>query len=144
MAVAALQGIDTVILRSQQITDGASVSSTMLDTQGAHWATIRLNLGTEEGTDATTSVISLLESDDKVATNFATVVANQNPSLVTGQEVRYECDLRGSRKRYLQLQVTAGTQTASNMDLGAIATLSRNVSGPSSTTALGDDIVIVT
>ena len=141
MATSTQNGIDSVMLASQQITDGATATAN-LDTRGSDAATIRVNLGTEETTHATAIVCSLLSSDDTVVTNFATVVADQSPDLTTGREVRYAIDMRG-QKRYLRLDITAGTQTGSNLDLGAIATLTRNTEDPASTTAMGDDTVVI-
>lgn len=141
MATPSQSGIDTVMIRSQQITDANTVTAN-LDTRGADYATIRLNLGTEEGTDATPIVVSLLEDDTTVVTNFSTITADLAPSLVTGQEVRYEIDLKG-RQRYLRLSVTSGTGTGSNLDFGAIATLYKSQEDPASTTAMGDDVVVI-
>ena len=117
------KGKDFVLLASQEVTDGATVTAN-LDTKGADYAVIRLNLGAEETTDATTTSISLLSSDDTVVTNFATITADQTPGLENAHELRYEVDLKG-HKRYLRLSFTAGTGTGSNALVGATGTLYR-------------------
>jgi len=141
MTVSAQKLIDTVLLRPQLVTDGATVTAN-LDCAGAAWASVRVNLSTEETTHANASTVSLLESDDTVVTNFATITADQSVNLETGQEVRYEVDLLG-RKRYLRLSYTAGTGTGNDITVGSIGSLSRNVVAPASTTAMGDDIVVI-
>ena len=94
MTVSAQKLIDTVLLRPQLVTDGATVTAN-LDCAGAAWASVRVNLSTEETTHANASTVSLLESDDTVVTNFATITADQSVNLETGQEVsRFEGSLQ--------------------------------------------------
>lgn len=137
-----LTGRDTVLFAPTGITDGA-VSTANLDTRLGDWATIRISFAAEETTHATASTISLLESDDTVVTNFATIVAdNSSLDLASAREERYEVDLRG-RKRYLRLSITAGTTTGGNITFASIATLHRLGAGPASTTDMGDDGVTI-
>lgn len=109
----------------------ATTTTANLDCKGADWATIRINFKAELNTNAVGPTISLLESDDTVVTNFATIVANRtNEDLTAAREVRYDVDLR-YRKRYLRLSVTAPTATNDDITFGAIATLSRKEQTPS-------------
>lgn len=135
------EGIDEVMLAPQGITDGATVTAN-LDTRGYDYAVIRLLMSAEEGTDATNSTISLLQDDTTVVTSFSTLVANISQDNTAAAEQRYEVDLLG-KERYLRLSFTAGTQTASNITVAAIATKFRNDTSPASATAMGDDNVTV-
>jgi len=119
------------LIKAQTITDGATATAN-LDMKGYDYATIVVNCGDEETTDATLPVVSLLESDDTQVTNFATVVANASPDLLTARNVVRHVDMRG-RKRYLRLSVTAGTGTGSNMQFAAVAIQSRAEQQPAST-----------
>ncbi len=134
MTIEAAKGIDTILLAPQATTDGDTLSA-RLDTNGAGWATIRVNLGAEEGTDADNVALSLLHSDDTVVSNFATLRADLSQDCETAHIVRYEVDLRG-RKRWLRLVYTAGTSTGSNHNVSAMATLYRNRIAPATTEAL--------
>lgn len=137
----AQRGVDTVVIATQLITDGATVTGNW-DTRGGAHATVRIPFSIEESTYAADTTVSLLESDDTVASNFATITADQSVDLTAAKEVRYEVDLRG-RKRYLRLSVTAGSETGGEIMCGAIGTLTRYKSGPSSTTDMGDDTVVI-
>ena len=132
MIVSELQRIKSeVMLASQLVTDGATVTAN-LDCRGADYARIIVNLGAEETTNATTVTLSLLESDDTVVTNFATVTANATPGLENAHQRVYHVDMR-NRKRYLRLSFTAGTGTGSNAYVGAVADLYLQDEAPAST-----------
>ena len=140
----ALRGIDTVLVASQAITDGATVSASW-DTIGADHATIRINLSIEETTHDTGGTISLLECDTTVVTDHATFNSSferSSEDCTAAKEVRYEVDLK-ARKRYLRLTFTAGTTSGGNMVVGAVGTLTRNAEDPESTTEMGDDVVVI-
>jgi len=133
----ALNESDVLLIGTVAKTSSTTTTAN-LDTRGADWATIRINFATELNTNAVGPTISLLESDDTVATNFATIVANRtNEDLTAPREVRYDVELRG-RKRYLRLSVTAPTATNDNITFGAVATLSRLEQTPSATSSLVD------
>lgn len=134
MTVEAQKGIDTVLFASQTVTDGATITAN-IDTAGADWCSIRVNIGAEETGSATATVLSLLESDDTVVTNFATITADLAPDAETAHLVRYEVDCRGARQRYLRLSWTSGTETGSNQLISALATLSRNPVAPATLAA---------
>ena len=143
MTIEAQTGVDTVLITPQSVTDGATVTAN-LDCRDGAYASIRVNCSAEEGTNATNASLSVLESDDTVVTNFATVVANRSEDLTTAHEVRCEVDMK-TRKRYLRLSVTSGT--GSNATFGAIGTVWRNVRGATSAAAMNastnDGVVIV-
>ena len=133
--VNALNETDVLMIAPVAKTNSTTTTAN-LDTKGADWATIRISFAAELNTNAVGPTISLLESDDTVATNFATIVANRtNEDLTAAREVRYDVDCR-ARKRYLRLSVTVPTATNDNITFGAVATLSRLEQTPSNTAAL--------
>ena len=115
---------DSVVIAPQAMTNSATVTAN-LDTLGASYATIRVALASEINTNAAGPTLSLLESDDTVVTNFATITANRTAEDITdAASVSYGVDLRG-RKRYLRLSVTTATTTNDNVTLSAVGTLGR-------------------
>ena len=107
-----------------------------LDTRGADFATIVLSFKAEVNTNAVGPTLSLLESDDTVVTNFATVVANRtNEDLASAKLVRYDVDTRG-RKRYLRLSVTTATATNDDVTVTAMGILDRREDEANSTSDL--------
>jgi hypothetical protein len=131
---------DSLLLAPQAMTNSATVTANF-DTLGADYATIRVAFATELNTNAVGPTLSLLQSDDTVATNFATVVANRTAEdLTSAKEVTYGIDMRG-KKRYLRLSVSTATATNDNVTVSAIGTLSRMSEGPAGTTDAGDVVV---
>lgn len=126
------RAIQKQLLAPQGITDGATVTAN-LDTKGHDAVSIVVNCAAEESTHAANSTLSLLQSDDTVVTNFATIVANKSLDLAAAKVHRYEVDMKG-KKRYLRLSVTAGTTTGGNITVGAVAALHRSAEEPSGTT----------
>jgi hypothetical protein len=115
---------DAVLIAPQAMTNSATVTAN-LDTLGASYATIRIALASEINTNAIGPSLSLLSSDDTVASNFATVVADRSAEDITdAASVSYGVDLRGG-KRYLRLSVSTETTTNDDVTLGAVATLGR-------------------
>lgn len=124
MAVHEQMGINSILIAPQAMTNSATVTAN-LDTIGSDYATIRIALASEVNTNAVGPTLSLLESDDTVVTNFATVVADRTAEDITGAvSVDYAVDLRG-KKRYLRLTVSTDTTTNDDVTVAAIATLSR-------------------
>src|SRR6185295_7711486 len=96
-----------------------------LDCLGADYAQIIISLASAINTNAIGPTISLLESDDTVVTNFATIVANRTAeAITTAKPAVYGVDLR-ARKRYLRLAVTTETTTNDNVTMSVVALLSR-------------------
>ena len=112
-----------------------STTTANLDTNGADYATIIVNISSEANTNAVGPTIGLLESDDTTASNFATVTANITGDCVAAKPIVYGVDLRG-RKRYLRLSVNTATASNDNIVFSADAVLSRLKSGPSGTTGI--------
>ena len=130
----------SVMIPSQGMTNSATVTAN-LDTAGADYATIVVNLASEINTNAIGPTLSLLEDDTTVATNFATIVADRSAEDITAAKtVVYGVDLRG-RQRYLRLSCTTATATNDNVEVSATAILSRNTEGPAGTTGVGDAVV---
>ena len=106
-----------------------------LDCNGADYATIVVNISSEANTNAVGPTISLLESDDTTASNFATVTADITGDVVAAKPIVYGVDLRG-RKRYLRLSVSSATASNDNLVISADAILSRVSQAPAGTTSL--------
>lgn len=124
------------------VTAATTARTANLDTQDAHYATIRVTLGAEANTNSTNVAIQLSESDDTVATNFATFDSNFNRTVdnTSGVVATNHIDLEG-RKRYIRLTITPDTTTNGAVISGAVATLEKSVrSGTASD--YGDDVVI--
>ena len=134
------QVTDSLLIAPQAMTNSATVTAN-IDTLGSSYATIRVALASEINTNAVGPTLSLLQSDDTVASNFATVVANRTAEdITTAKEVTYGIDLRG-KKRYLRLIVTTATTTNDNVTLASITTLSELEQRPNGTTDAGDVVV---
>ena len=141
-------GKDSLLVAPQAMTNSATVTANLDTRTGpggskADYATIRIALASEINTNAIGPTLSVLESDDTVVTNFATVTADRTAEDITSaKEVTYGVDLRG-RKRYLRLSVTTETTTNDNVTVSAVATLNRLGQGPQGTTDAGDVVVLV-
>jgi hypothetical protein len=134
------QVTDSLLIAPQAMTNSATVTAN-IDTLGSSYATIRVALASEINTNAVGPTLSLLQSDDTVASNFANVVANRTAEdITTAKEVTYGIDLRG-KKRYLRLSVTTATTTNDNVTLASITTLSELEQRPNGTTDAGDVVV---
>lgn len=131
-------GEDSTLLAP--IAAATTARSANLDTQDAHYATIRVMLGAEANTNSDNVDIQLSESDTTDATSFATFDAtfNRNVDNASGVVATNHVDLRG-RKRYLRLTVTPDTTTNGAVISGAVATLMKDVHG---TSAPGEDVVV--
>lgn len=112
-----------------------------LDCAGAGYAEIVMNFASALNTNAVGPTISLLESDDTTATNFATFNADFESTtldIATAKARSYRLDLR-KRKRYLRLSVTTKTATNDNVTMGAVALLSRKSQEPASEANMAGD-----
>ena len=124
-----LTGVRSVLIAPQAMTNSATVTAN-LDCDRGSYATIEVALASEINTNAIGPTLSLLHSDDTVVTNFATVVADVTAKDITAAAVHtYGVDLRGL-KRYLRLSVTTETTTNDDVTLAAVATVSRQATGP--------------
>jgi hypothetical protein len=118
--------------------DTTGVATANLDTDEGSYATIKVHLGSELNTNNTGVVLSLLESDDTNASNFATVTADQTVDNTNEGTHTYHVDLRG-RKRYLRISITPDTTTNGLVVYSADAVLERLTVGPSGTATMTDD-----
>jgi len=133
-------GVDSVMIG---VTDAATAALTAnLDTQDAHYATIRVNLSAEANTNSTNVAIQLSESDDTVVTNFATWDATFNRTVdnTSAAVATSHIDLEG-RKRYIRLTVTPDTTTNGAVGISAIGTLSKSVR-TGTLSDYGDDVIV--
>lgn len=108
-------------------TSTATARTANLDTLGADYATIVIPLSSALNTNGVGPALKLSESDDTIASNFATFNSAANlaaHSIATAHQLIWHVDTR-SRKRYLQLSSTPATATNDNVTLGAIAILGR-------------------
>src|SRR5262245_58852765 len=113
-----------LLLASASQTNSATRTAN-LDCAGAGYAEIVMNFAIAINTNAVGTTISLLESDDTTATNFATFNADFESSthVITNNTVKaFQLDLR-KRKRYLRLSVTTKGTTNDNVTMGAHAFL---------------------
>jgi hypothetical protein len=118
-----------------------AVRTANLDTLGADYATIQVVLGAELNTNSTNVAIQISESDDTVATNFATFNADfsrtvDNTAAVVAVN---HIDLVG-RKRYLRLTVTPDNTTNGVVLTSAVAALDKEVRDVKASS--GDDVVV--
>ena len=133
---------DSLVLSPRAVTNGATATANF-DTLGASYATIRLAFAAELNTNGVGPTLSLLQSDDTVVTNFATVVANRTlEDLTAAKGIVYGIDLRG-KKRYMRLSITPGAATNDSVTVSAFGTLSRQYEEPAGTTDAGDVVVYV-
>lgn len=132
------------LLKATSMTNSATQTANWTVQQNG-WATLRIGFAVELNTNGVGPTISLLESDDTVVTNFATIVADRTAEDLTAAKIlRYEIDLR-KRKKILRLSVTTATATNDNVTFVAIGTLSRMANQPDSTTdmvATTNDVVV--
>ncbi len=116
----------SVLLPAASQTNSATRTAN-LDTIGADYATIIMNLASALNTNAVGPTLQLSESDNTTASNFATFNSNFNTTATTiaaQRQIVYHVDTR-SRKRYLRLSLTTATATNDNVTMGATAILGR-------------------
>ncbi len=129
-----------VVMLSPASQTNTATRTANLDTLGADYATIVINLASALNTNAVNPNIKLSESDDTVASNFATFNSNFNltgHSIATQHQLVWHVDTR-TRKRYLQLSLTTATATNDNVTAGVTASLGRlSVTQPAASSMLG-------
>jgi len=94
----------------------AATRSANIDCLGVDYATVKVNLAAQVNTSAVAPTIALTESDDTTATNFATWSSSfsRSESLAAAHQLVFHVDTR-SRKRYLNLAITAATHTTNDI-----------------------------
>lgn len=138
MKVAQL-GTDSVLFTPTAAATTARTAS--LDTAGATYATIRVQLGVEVNTNSTNVAISLAEGDDTNTYTTFNAAANRTVDNTAATIATTHIDLEG-RKRYLKITVTPDTTTNGAVTVAMNATLYKNVIS-AATTMLGPDVAIV-
>lgn len=126
--------VHSQLVAARAVTNNATATAN-LDTNGADYATIIVNISSEANTNAVGPTISLLHSDDTTASNFATVTADITGDAVAAKPIVYGVDLRG-KKRYLRLSISSATATNDHFVASAEAILSRVKQAPSGTTGV--------
>ena len=138
----AQRGIDTVMLPCAA---GVTTSRTAnLDCIGASWVTVRISVSEEINTDAEPCNISILHGATTDATAFTTMVADQSfTTVAAARELRYEINMLG-KERWIRLDINpdGGTISDDAYTVCAIATLTRNLADPATTSGMGDDTVV--
>ncbi len=141
-------GLKIVSLLAPASQTNSATRTANLDTLGADYATIIIPLASALNTNAVNPNIKLLESDDTVASNFATFNSNMSltaHSIATAHNLVFQVDTR-TRKRYIQLSLTTATATNDNVTASAVAALGRlGVQQPAASNMLGstNDVVVV-
>lgn len=95
------------------ITAATTARTANLDCQGVEYATFVIAVGAGANTNTTGVVVSLKESDDTTATNFATFNSTYAFTITNASAAKnaiLHVDLQG-RKRYLQIGLTPDTTT---------------------------------
>lgn len=140
MAIEAQKPDFNVLLAPQAMTNSATVTAN-LDTRDADYATILVSLSAELNTNAGGSSISILESDDTVATNFATYDSDfvrTAEDSTSAKVIAFHINKKG-RKRYQQIKISTNTTTNDDMTVGAVGMLTRqrDASGSADVTVIG-------
>lgn len=132
--------VESVLLAP--ITAATSARTANLDCQDANYATIRVVLGAEANTNSTNVALQLSESDDTVATNFATFDSSFNRTVdnTSGVVATSHVDLEG-RKRYLRVTLTPDTTTNGAVITSAIASLEKQTQS-GTISDYGDDVIV--
>ncbi len=118
------------------VTAATTARTANLDCQGADYATIVITVGAEANTNSTGVVLSLLESDDTTATNFATFNSSYSQTVdnTAGTLEVFHVNLQG-RKRYLRISVTPDTTTNGAVITSAAGILVKESQGLNSANA---------
>lgn len=118
------------------VTAATTARTANLDCQGADYATIVVTVGAEANTNSTGVVLSLLESDDTTATNFATFNSSYSQTVdnTAGTLEVFHVNLQG-RKRYLRISVTPDTTTNGAVITSAAGILVKESQGLNSANA---------
>lgn len=133
--------LSSLMLAPQTVTNGATVTA-RLDTSvlgvnanaKALYIDVDVAFASQVNTNAVNPTVQILESDDTVVTNFATITASVNPTLTAAGIVRFCVDMR-PRKKWLRVTVGIPTATNDNQIVSCIAHVRPNQE-PASTSDL--------
>lgn len=144
-----VQGTKIVqLISATKKTTGGGTTTANLDMKGYNYATIIVNLSAyDTPTQATAPVVSLLESDDTVVSNFATYVADKALAGSAARDIVYHLDMR-ARKRYQRVSITNATAGTDNaLSYGVVAIQSDPEQYPASTNDMvgntSNDVVVI-
>jgi len=137
--------IKSTVMIDQASTTNAATAAGNVDTIGFDFCTILTTMATSSAVTNNPTVFNLLESDDTVVTNFATIsgfVGDTDwtiPAAVTtgGWTVQMNVDTR-ARKRYLRLNISPLTTQV----ITSVASLGRGEESPNDATSAGVDAVV--
>ncbi len=140
MTIQAQKGTFNAVVGSQSMTNSATVTAN-LDCRGASYASLVINLGSEINTNAIGPTISVLDSDDTVVTNFATITADRAAEdITTATLLVYHVR---PAKRFLRVSVTSETTTNDDVEVSVTGMLTRQEEAPESLTEMADAAVVV-
>lgn len=129
------------LMLASALQSNSATRTANLDCAGASYAEIVMNFASAINTNAVGPTISLLESDDTTATNFATFNADfeiSTHTITNATAKAFQLDLR-KRKRYLQLKITTKSTTNADVTMGAVGYLSRKAIEPASEANMAGD-----
>ena len=132
-------GTDSVLLTPLAAATTARTAS--LDTAGANYATIRVQIGVEVNTNSTNVALELSEGDTTNSYATFNAAANRTVDNTAATIATTHIDLEG-RKRYLKVSMTPDTTTNGPVVSSASATLYKDVISDAAT-MLGPDVEIV-
>lgn len=132
-------GTDSVLLTPLAAATTARTAS--LDTAGANYATIRVQIGVELNTNSTNVALELSEGDTTNSYATFNAAANRTVDNTAATIATTHIDLEG-RKRYLKVSMTPDTTTNGPVVSSASATLYKDVISDAAT-MLGPDVEIV-
>ncbi len=124
---ALLRKINMLLVPASQTNTATRTAN--LDTLNCDYAEIIVPMASAINTNAVAPTLKLLESNDTVASNFATWNSNfsltgTNLPFVTGGDVVFKIDTR-TRKRYIQVSLNTNTTTNDNVTAAVIGITSR-------------------
>ncbi len=126
----------TQMVASRALSGGSTVTANQ-DCKGYDYCSIIVNLAAQTTASMTAlPVVSLLESDDTTASNFATYVADKGTIASIARDYVYHIDMRG-RKRYQRISVTAvAAGTDGSTVVGVASILTKAELAPANTSAM--------
>ena len=132
-------GTDSVLLTP--LAAATTARTAILDTAGANYATIRVQIGVEVNTNSTNVALELSEGDTTNSYATFNAAANRTVDNTAATIATTHIDLEG-RKRYLKVSMTPDTTTNGPVVSSASATLYKDVISDAAT-MLGPDVEIV-
>jgi hypothetical protein len=131
-----LQAMNTSVVLAPDASSTAARTAN-LDCKGADYATFLVSVSAEVNTNSTNVVLSLLESDDTVATNFATFSTNHAVTIDNASATVHKAcvDLK-ARKRYLRVSLTPDTTTNGAVLVSCVGCLDKEVKAADSSESI--------